>query len=461
MLRQRTYLKRLRQDLAVWVGRGWVTPTSQQEILDYVAAQRGFGVRYLPLAFSVLGVLLLGSGVITFFAANWSVMPKLVKLLILLGGMWLAYGGAGYFLEKRESPQLGEALLLLGVILFGANIMLIAQIYHIDAHYPNGVLVWALGGLLTAYLMNSQAAMIAGIALAGLWSGMETFGFARAVHWHFLILWGACLPLILRRKWLPAAHVAAIAFLSWSWFLYQRLAWWPHEWTIGGQVYLMQIYFLAYLAIFVLGSAMDRYPSQRPFAPMVQRYAAFAALMSFYALTFPDLHRGFASVMGRIGVREAVHGPWIIVTLVLIGTVVGLAVWHRAATAGSGRATYLDWGDALLGCVIALIVVNLFVLGEHAGAVALGFNLLFFAGLIWLVYAGSHDGDTFRVNLAFVFFGLGLLARYFDTFWTLMGRSYFFMGGGLLLIGGAYLLEKQRRRLTGRIRAMEGEGGRP
>jgi uncharacterized membrane protein len=52
------------------------------------------------------------------------------------------------------------------------------------------------------------------------------------------------------------------------------------------------------------------------------------------------------------------------------------------------------------------------------------------------------------VNLSFAFFALTLLSRYFDTFWSLLNRSYFFMLGGLLLIGGGLFLERERRKLT-------------
>ena len=79
------------------------------------------------------------------------------------------------------------------------------------------------------------------------------------------------------------------------------------------------------------------------------------------------------------------------------------------------------------------------------------FNLLFFAALVWLVYAGIHLNDRYLVNLAFVFFALLVLARYFDTFWTLMNRSFFFMAGGLLLMIGGYALERGRRKLTREI----------
>jgi uncharacterized membrane protein len=460
MLRESGFLRRLRRELPVWVRQGWVTPGSEQQILDHVAAQRSPGARDLPLAFSMLGVLLLSAGVITFLAANWSVMPKVAKLAILFGGMWLAYAGAGYALRHGGAPQLGEALLLLGVILFGSNIMLIGQIYHIDAHYPNGVLLWALGGMATAYLMHSQPAMITAIALATLWTGMETFGFDRSFHWPFLILWASCLPAISRKRWMPALHVAMIGLLLWSWFAFQHITWSSREWGGGAPLYLMQIYFLAYLGMFLLGLVMATYGHLSPFSGVVQRYSAFASLASLYVLTFPDLHRGVEWGTGS-RLRVAAHGPWVMVTVIALAVVIALALWHRVRTSGVDRPIYLKWADGLLGLTIALVLANLFLTGTHGGPVAIAFNLLFLAGLVWLIYAGMHGNDRSLINMAFLFFGLGLLSRYFDTFWTLLNRSYFFMGGGLLLIGGGYLLEKQRRKLTARMQGTQAQGGRP
>lgn len=458
-VRESRFLRRLRTELAVWVERGWVAPGSGEQILNYVATQRPIGVRYLPLAFSLLGVLLLGSGVITYFAANWAMMPKIVKLTILFGGMWLAYGLGGYLLASKHSPQLGQGMVLLGVILFGSNIMLIAQIYHIDAHYPNGVLLWALGGLLVGYLVGSQPAMLAAIALATLWTGMETLGFERHFHWPFLLVWASCLPAIYRARWRPGLQVALLALLLWSWLSF--LAWLIPDWSARAPLYLTQIYFLAYLAMFLLGVVGATYREMAPFASPVQRYAALAALLSFYALTFPELNRGVSQWQGNAGPRAADFGVWIAPTMVALAAVTTLALWHMARTRAVHRPAYLKWGQALLALVIVLLLINLFVTGQHGGMIAVFFNLLFFAGVVWLIYAGVHNEDRFLVNTAFAFFGLGLLSRYFDTFWTLLDRSYFFMVGGLLLIGGGYFLERQRRRLTGHIVARRTEGGRP
>ena len=157
-MRERAFLKRLRRELPQWREEGWIVAESEPAILAHVAAQAG-GARRAPLAFAILGVILFGAGVITFFAANWAEMAKIAKLAVLFGGLWSAYAAAGWLLTRNESGerQFGQALLLLGLILFGANIMLIAQIYHIDAHFPNGALLWAVGGLALVYLVPGSA----------------------------------------------------------------------------------------------------------------------------------------------------------------------------------------------------------------------------------------------------------------------------------------------------------------
>ncbi|MBN2428300.1 MAG: DUF2157 domain-containing protein [Deltaproteobacteria bacterium] len=442
------FLKQLKKELPGWMEQGWVRPGADQAILEQVG-QRAESASFLSVAFAILGVLLLGSGVITFFAANWGVMPKIVKLGLLLGGLWLAFAVAGYLLRDDRAPHLGQAAVLLGVILFGANIMLIAQIYHIDSHYPNGVLLWSLGGLAVAWLLRSQPALIAAIALAVLWTGMESFGFQRQMHGWFLPLWLAFLPLIYRMRWKPALHVAMIGLLLWSFFCFESLR---------SPLFVVQVYFLAYLALFLLGLIMDSYERWSYFAVPVQRYSLVAALVSFYALTFPHLQFGYLFLHGT-NIRPGVATAWLAATSILLVLVAVLVLWHRQRFRGQKNPLWLLWGQALVAAGIVLITVNLFIGVRYANLMAIGFNLLMFAGVVWLILAGSHLGDRFFVNTAFFFFALTVMSRYFDTFWSLMNRSFFFMAGGVLLIGGGIFLERKRRKLTRQITSRRGEGG--
>jgi uncharacterized membrane protein len=448
-MRDAGFIKRLEKALPEWAKSGFLSAEGAKDILAFEKERAGGGVRYLTVALAILGVLLLGSGIISFFAANWQWLPKIAKLAVLFGGMWAAYAIAGYLLGRGAHPLVGQAVLLLGVLLFGANIWLIAQIYHISSHYPNGVLMWALGALLASYLLRSHPALCAAALLAILWTGMEGFGFNRPVHWPYLLFWIACLPPVVMHRWRFAAHVAALGILFWSGSTVFHIEWAAR----GGMLYLAQLYFLAYLAAFLAGMLMERAANATDLAGLVKRYAGIAALAALFVLTFPEFHKETGWWRAGGDVEPAQGGTWVIATLIALLMVIALAWRHRNVDQSKEGRTHLDWGWGLLAMLAALIFVNLFARGAYPQAVPILFNLLFFGGLVWLIYVGIAAHDRGLVNLAFAFFALGILARYLDTFWTLLGRSYFFMGGGLVLIVAGMVLERSRRRIT---RALEG-----
>ncbi len=131
----KAFANRLRRELPGWAGQGWITPDGQAAILDEAETRAARGLNLIPIALAVIGALTLGAGIILFFAANWDEMPKITKLIVLFGSMWIAYAIAarGLSASAGASRAIAHAMLLLGVILFGANIQLIALIYHMDA----------------------------------------------------------------------------------------------------------------------------------------------------------------------------------------------------------------------------------------------------------------------------------------------------------------------------------------
>jgi uncharacterized membrane protein len=449
-MRDQKYLRRLGQDLPQWVERGWVQRGAEPDILAHVAAQHSSNERMI-IALTLMGVLLLGSGVITFFAAHWAGMSKLAKLLLLFGSMSAAYIAAGFAATRGKLPRLSQGLWLLGVILFGANIMLIAQIYNIDSHYPNGVLMWALGGLLVAYAIPAQTALAAAIALAVLWTGMESTDFNRHFHWPFLLFWLACLPLVYRHSWLRSLHLVMIALLLWSTFSYFSFMWdYARLNQLGAPLYLTQVYVLGYLALFVGSLLLEQREHTRKLAPITRHYALFAALCAFFALTFPELQHSYSWRNDGDG-RQPASAAWLGITLLAAAVPAILALILRLRRKAAAAAAHQLWGRALLAALLGLMLLNLFLKSSAGGHMALAFNLLFFAALVWLVVHALHSGERTQLNFAFLFFAAWLLSRYFDTFWTLLDRSMFFIAGGLVLIAGGYFLEQQRRKFNQRI----------
>ena len=99
-------------------------------------------------------------------------MSKLARLTLLLATLWACYGGAAW-LFKRQLPMFAQAAVLGGIAVYGASIMLISQMYHMEGSPPDAVLLWALGALLAAVLVPSAAALAATFVLIVVWTWWE------------------------------------------------------------------------------------------------------------------------------------------------------------------------------------------------------------------------------------------------------------------------------------------------
>jgi uncharacterized membrane protein len=125
-------------------------------------------------------------GVISFFAFNWQYMTKWLKLLVVFSSFICAHVAALWYGRIPKHKAIAEFLHLLGTFLFGAGIILIAQIYHIEEHAPNGVFLWSLGALLMAYVLQSTPQMLLYGILTMVWQGME-LSFRTQQYWVILL----------------------------------------------------------------------------------------------------------------------------------------------------------------------------------------------------------------------------------------------------------------------------------
>ena len=142
----------LTEEAGRWVRQGLISEEQRSAILGlYPQPEAGNRDRTI-LIFTILGSLLVGAGVILFFAANWPALPAALKVGAIMAAVVGAYG-AGYHLQyqRGDYPRLGHSLIFMGALFYGAAIWLIAQIFHLESHYPNGFLMWAAGVLPVAW----------------------------------------------------------------------------------------------------------------------------------------------------------------------------------------------------------------------------------------------------------------------------------------------------------------------
>lgn len=389
----------LRQEVEAWVRDGVISEQQASSILARYPIEEALAVRSqtqqrIAIVFAVLGAVLVGLGVILFFATNWQAIPRWAKFGLIIVATAGAYG-LGYWLQYvREYTGVGSAVILLGGLLYGAGIFLVGQMFHVEAEPHYGLLLWTAGILPLAYLLPAPALITLGAVLAAAWVGaVSFFGMDR---------YGIFDPAYPVRN-LLAAGIA----LYGAGRLHGTLKGSSHlgrPYLVTGALVVLLTYFI--FTFFVRGDSFgaanaEPFPSSLVFLEGGLTAAAVAALLGTLLLA-PERRRGIAEAAG-------------------LGVLL-LSAWAVSPTSSS-------W--------LPIVLVNVLLFGFCLGTVALGVD----------------RNDRALVNLGLVFFALGIAARYIDIVGRLLTTSLFFIGGGVLLLGGGWLIERTRRRLLQRMGA--------
>lgn len=412
------YVRQLKRDLDDWIARGLVPESSREAILKSAGADSGMS---LSAMIAVLGVILIGAAAMSFVGANWEQMTKLVRLIVLFGTMWAAFAGAAMLHASR--PSLSGALVLLGVLMFGANIMLIAQTYHINAHFPDGIWLWGMGAIAAAALAPSRASLAFALVLGGLWTWQERWDFDQALFLPFLPYWAACAVLAGLLNWRPGVHLAALTLIMWIVLSFEGLQA-LLGWT---DVEMASLFALAPLAIWA-GNAAFKSESERHVLT-VEHYAVFAFVVAFW----------FLHLMDSPAKQSA---SWVGVAVILSAASIGAAIYGLR----NGSHTVIDIAGIAFFCAATAVFV--LMTGSPDAEQRLVACVAILIVILWLLARGVRIEDRFLINFALVGFGVWVLYAYFVVFGALMDQAVFLLAGGVLLIGLSLFLDRVRRRLT-------------
>jgi uncharacterized membrane protein len=117
---------------------GLITEDTRGGIMArYVSAKR------LPEIVPLLGLSMIGLGVLSFIAANWKVIPALLKVIMIIGAYLGCVAGA-YCLEKRGRRVMPDMLLFLSGFLLMGGLALMSQIFHIEGSARGLLGTWLL-----------------------------------------------------------------------------------------------------------------------------------------------------------------------------------------------------------------------------------------------------------------------------------------------------------------------------
>jgi uncharacterized membrane protein len=237
------FRRELRREMEGWRSQGIIDDQQAQQLAERYEFDRLEGMARDRFVMVVLGIgsVLLGLGVITFVAANWQVIPRELKLLLLL--IWfVGVNALGFYFWKPSSEQLGDhptarrstgrqrlgqGLLIFGALILGANIALTGQMFHIGGSSADLFMVWGLAVLGMAYGLRLTSLGVLAILLTtiGYWIGVSGWDWNQppsdAIRWVVdympLIAGFALIPLAYwcRSRWVfGAAAIVTIGALQ-------------------------------------------------------------------------------------------------------------------------------------------------------------------------------------------------------------------------------------------------------
>lgn len=158
--------------LSRWTEAGLIDGATAERIRSFEQAHGGQRrLRWPILIALVFGGLMLGGGVLLFVAAHWDALSPATRfalVLVMVGALHV--GGA---LVGDRFPAMSATLHTVGTIALGGGIAISGQIFNLDEHWPGGVMMWALGAALAAWILRDTPQIALFAILAPVWLGAE------------------------------------------------------------------------------------------------------------------------------------------------------------------------------------------------------------------------------------------------------------------------------------------------
>lgn len=400
------------QALAHWRKEKLLTAAQESELRHSLADAEDEVPSRAIAAFSAVGAILVGLGVILFVASNWGDLGPLFKTVLLVLAT-LATGGAGYWLafERGDYEKTGMALLFVNVMIFGATIFLVGQIYHLPLNFWWGMLLWFAGTAFMAYVLRSRMHVWLSVLLLVLTIGWFRARYLRGFD-EFGSLFDADVNLL---GMLPAMGTALLG----AGVLHRR-----HKALEFAEGILFHWgLFLLLLPLVVSTAAREAYL-------VIMRYPMDAVGIAAVVVAAALLAAAFFK--GEFRTRQ---GKWALlalpVYLVFAYVLAHIPVWMGITQETLYYATDSLW---LLSALHVLHILLVFVL------------------LLVIIWEGTLLRMQGMVNMGIVGIGLTVIIQYFSWVFELLDRSIAFILGGLIILAVSASLERKRRSLLASMR---------
>jgi predicted membrane protein DUF2157 len=374
---------------------------------------------------------LVGLAALLLIGYNWDQLDRLTKLAMILGTIGATHAIGFTLRYKRNARSTSEIIFFLGCLFYGAGIWLVAQTFHLSAHYPDGLWWWAVGVLPFAWFLETRLLHALVVAILAVWVGQEILNFAYLGAWIFgrwNVLPNAAysLPLLALPGIVWAYRKQSVQTLS----LYiPLLAWWTilqaFAWKIGPN----PIYFVGGVGALLLVIA-ERHAEGSRFAIPYRYYGSLLVGGSLVPLSFYDLGKHLGGASSNLVLPPAL--------LALASLAVGMSRDRKIP-----ERQRVPLGIALLMVLLPLIATGSAAPGGAGNGALLStvlVNLAMLGGAFWLMQVGLREERGRPFSAGVLYFLLWAVLRYVDLFGGvggMVGAAMMFFGCGAVLFAVA------------------------
>ncbi|PVZ68349.1 DUF2157 domain-containing protein [Pelagibaculum spongiae] len=421
----------LAKESAQWVESGIIEQQQAEQIcqqygVDYHQAQvHSFGYRMLV----GLGFLFIGLSLITLIGANWDDIPRAVRMGSLIG-LTLLTQLFGWHKWRQGLQSSATGVFFLGNMFYGASIILIAQIYHLGEHMPDGIYWWAFGCLPLAMLTQSRILMLQTLLLSTVYLLLESslgfyplafFPFAISLLWFLyrspsslIILFGSVFAI---GYWVESSF-------GWLWSLSQNGI---GSFYLGWHV--EHVLVTAGLFVFIYGLSQKLATCQ---SVKAKDYAAALALWSLRFAIFSLLILSFEDPW-----QDMIEADWdnlasaAIFYLLAIVITLGLSWQNRK---NRQTITFLILGLLVGILLLAPAIIDVDYYAQHLQIID---NLLLVVVGCGLIIRGIQSGTSHYFYFGVTTILITALLRYFDLIGDYIGGAVLFMVFAIILLAAA------------------------
>ena len=325
-------------------------------------------------------------------------------------------------------------------MMFGAGIWLVAQVYHIDEHYPNGFFVWGLGAMAMAWAMPSLSHGLLAVVVLCIWNCSEAWHFRAATHWGPLLMLAGTGVLAWRQRW------RLLLFVSLAGFVIAIMA---NAESTRGSVALLTV--LNAAAVFLAMEVLVRRHRWWPESAKVWAAVGWAAfLICLFILTFDSWGQEF---IREVDLDETYNASairayrWLpLATAMLAWGLVGFGWMARKGAERDADCPYEHW---LVPLAAAACEGFRFVGVDYDDEWVVGspFNLLALTLAVGWMVRGCREARRLPTVAGSLLLVALVWARYFDLFESLLARGGVFVVVGGLLLAEGVIYSRARRRI--------------